>query len=107
MQPGATDARRDAEALYAAKEVASSIGRAVEPAAPAAHHRSRRDSADDVEADDHEPGQREYRAPSWLAMRAHDVDGVVAAYSDRFVYDDRRRLSGDPIEGSAGLRAAV
>ncbi len=28
-------------------------------------------------------------------------------YSDQFVYDDRRRLSGDPIEDRAGLRAAV
>ena len=32
------------------------------------------------------------------AMQAHDVDGIIACYSDRFVYDDRRRLSGDPIE---------
>ncbi len=31
----------------------------------------------------------------------------VAVYSDQFVYDDRRRLSGDPIEDRAELRAAV
>ncbi|MDT5281832.1 MAG: hypothetical protein QOJ20_3027 [Mycobacterium sp.] len=43
----------------------------------------------------------------WLAMRAHDVDGLVAVYSDRFEYDDRRRLSGYPIESSAALRAAA
>jgi hypothetical protein len=43
----------------------------------------------------------------WLAMRLHDVDGLVAVYSDRFEYDDRRRLSGDPIESSAALGAAV
>ena len=28
-------------------------------------------------------------------------------YSDQFVYDDRRRLSGDPIEGAGGLRTAT
>ncbi len=33
-EPGATEARREAEALYAAKEVASSMGRAVESATP-------------------------------------------------------------------------
>jgi hypothetical protein len=43
----------------------------------------------------------------WLAMRAHDVDGLVAVCSDRFEYDDRRRLSGYPIESSAALRAAA
>ncbi len=43
----------------------------------------------------------------WLAIRAHDVDGLVAFYSDRFEYDDRRRLSGDPIESTAAMRAAV
>jgi hypothetical protein len=42
-----------------------------------------------------------------LAMRAHDVDGLVALYSDRFEYDDRRRLSGDPIDSPAALRVAV
>jgi ketosteroid isomerase-like protein len=42
-----------------------------------------------------------------LAMRAHDVDGVVAVYSDRFEYDDRRRLSGGPRDTPAALRAAV
>jgi hypothetical protein len=41
-----------------------------------------------------------------LAMRAHDVDGVVKCYSDRCEYDDQRRLGGDPIEGLADFRAA-
>ena len=40
------------------------------------------------------------------ALQAHDVDSAVAAHSDRILYDDRRRLSGDPIEGLAALRAA-
>ena len=43
----------------------------------------------------------------WLAMRSHDVDGLVAVYSDRFDYDDRRRLSGDPIDSPAALRVAA
>lgn len=41
------------------------------------------------------------------ALRSHDVDGVVAAYADEFVYDDRRRLSGGPIVGRDAMRAAV
>jgi hypothetical protein len=43
----------------------------------------------------------------FLAMRSHDIDGLVAVYSDRFDYDDRRRLSGDPIDSPAALRAAA
>jgi ketosteroid isomerase-like protein len=42
----------------------------------------------------------------WLATQAHDLDGLVQLYSDRFEYDDRRRLSGDAIESRAALRAA-
>ena len=45
---------------------------------------------------------RQYRS----AMRAHDVDGTLECCSDRLVYDDRRRLSGDPIRGRDELRAA-
>ena len=41
------------------------------------------------------------------ALRAHDIDGAVVHFSDAFEYDDRRRLSGDPITGSAELRVAV
>ncbi|MEI6251202.1 MAG: tetratricopeptide repeat protein [Mycobacteriaceae bacterium] len=40
------------------------------------------------------------------AAQARDIDAAVAAYSDQFVYDDRRRLSGDPIVDLAGVRAA-
>jgi ketosteroid isomerase-like protein len=43
----------------------------------------------------------------FLAMRSHDIDGLVAVYSDRFDYDDRRRLSGDPIDSPAALRVAA
>ena len=41
------------------------------------------------------------------ALRARDVDGALSVFSDRFVYDDRRRLSGDPIVGLAAMRAAI
>jgi hypothetical protein len=43
----------------------------------------------------------------WRAMQAHDVDALVALYSDRFEYDDRRRLSSGPRDTPAALRAAV
>ena len=41
------------------------------------------------------------------ALYAGDIDGATAFYSDRVVYDDRRRLSGDPISGSTAVRAAI
>ena len=41
------------------------------------------------------------------AMRARDVHAVVGFYADKFTYDDRRRLSGDPINDRAELRAAA
>ena len=41
------------------------------------------------------------------ALRARNIDAVVGVYSDQLVYDDHRRLSGDPIEGRAGVRAAT
>lgn len=41
------------------------------------------------------------------ALQSHDVDAVVAAYADEFVFDDRRRLSGAPIIGRDAMRAAV
>jgi ketosteroid isomerase-like protein len=43
----------------------------------------------------------------WRAMQAHDVDALVARYSDRFDYDDRRRLSGGPRDTPAALRLAA
>ena len=41
------------------------------------------------------------------ASEQRDIDAVVGAYSDHFTYDDRRRLSGDPVTTRAELRAAV
>ena len=42
----------------------------------------------------------------WRVTRAHDIDGILECCSDRIVYDDRRRISGNPIHDRAGFRAA-
>ena len=49
----------------------------------------------------------ETNAAGWRAMRNHDADALVAIYADRFVYDDRRRLSGGPIDDRDAMRAAA
>ena len=105
---GANGARDDADRLYAAKEVASSIGRAAEPVAPVPPHRP--------------PPRRPRQRRGWRsrtsparsgrsasrAVRAQATSTApLAFYSDQFVYDDRRRLSGDPIRGRDALRAAI
>jgi hypothetical protein len=41
------------------------------------------------------------------ALHARDVDAALAHAADPYVFDDRRRLSGEPIEGRAELRAAL
>ena len=41
-----------------------------------------------------------------LLNQANELDGAIAAHSDRFVYDDRRKLSGHPVEGLAEFRVA-
>ena len=40
------------------------------------------------------------------AMRCHDLDGTLAHWADGSVYQDRRRISGDPIDDRDGLRTA-
>ena len=37
-------------------------------------------------------------------MQAHDVDVAVECHAEAFVYDDRRRLSGDPIRRPSEMR---
>jgi ketosteroid isomerase-like protein len=44
---------------------------------------------------------------AWRAMKRGDVDGLVAAYADQFVYDDRRQMRSDPITDSLSLRRAA
>ncbi|OQZ91701.1 hypothetical protein BST11_07360 [Mycobacterium alsense] len=96
--PGAADARRHAEALYAAKEAQGAIARPVEQDAPkaAGAAQSRLAVANRASA---------LSDRALLAMRAGDIDAVAATYQDRHVYEDRRRLAGDPLTG--GIRAAA
>jgi ketosteroid isomerase-like protein len=42
----------------------------------------------------------------WLAIRTDDVDAFVALYSEKFEYDDQRRLGGNPVRGRVELRLA-
>jgi class 3 adenylate cyclase/ketosteroid isomerase-like protein len=101
---GANDARSDADALYAAKEVASAIGRPHSPAAPAplpspaAAPASRLPVTNEC---------RKLMEEFNGAMRAGDVDGVLRSYADEFVYDDHRRISGAPVHGHDAMRAAI
>ena len=97
---GASDAGRDAEALYALKEATGSIGRTVDHAVTAATGpmESRLAVANRASA---------VMEPAWLAIGAGDVDGVMAVYSDSCVYDDRRRLRFNPIEDRRGMRATL
>ena len=101
---GANDAQHDAEALYEAKGAASSIGRSVEPAAPAASSPAPTTATSRLAMKNR---ASETNASRVRAMRARDVDAIVDCYSDRFVYDDQRRLSGEPIGDGAALRAAA
>ncbi|KAA0112190.1 AAA family ATPase [Mycolicibacterium sp. P1-5] len=102
---GAADARHDAEALYAAKDVVFMVVRPADPSPIAGQP--------DVGA-----GQKESRlavvnrasahGDSLIAaMQRHDVEGTVALWSDSFIFDDRRRLSGYRVDGTAQLRSAV
>ena len=97
---GANAAHSDAEALYAAKEAAISLGRTVEPVVPAAPGADpkmtrlalQNRASESVDA-------------VCLAMQANDLDGTIAAHRSS-VYHDRRRLSFDAIESLAEFRIA-
>src|SRR6185369_11674922 len=104
---GANDARNNAEQLYAAKEVASAMGRVVAPLIP---------TTSQAAPDETGPATSRLAVKNrasgtvdatWRAYRGHNISGAVADVSDRYVYDDRRRLSGDPIQGIAEMRAAA
>ena len=45
--------------------------------------------------------------PSSRQLHSGDIDAAAAVYSDNFVYDDRRRLGGDPIIGTSAVHAAI
>ncbi len=102
---GATLARREAHALYAAKDAVFLAG----PVAARSVSEDRRDvevprraSRLVVANRASAVGDRQIEA-----MQRHDIDGTLAFWGDPFVYNDRRRLSGDPIEGRAALRMGI
>lgn len=101
---GASAARDNAKALYAAKEVTSAITRvnAQDISAPTTSAKTTTSSR----------LRMSNRATETFtavveAMKAWNVDAAAAHFSDRLSYDDRRPLSGDPIENRAGARAAL
>ncbi|MFI5506966.1 ATP-binding protein [Mycobacterium sp. NPDC051804] len=101
---GANSAREDADALYAAKEVTMRVGQVAEPAAsPAAPTEAHAISSTLTLSNRATDAERSVVD----ALHSRDIDAVAAKYSDAFTYDDRRRISGDPIDGLEGLRAAT
>ncbi|MDT5339266.1 MAG: hypothetical protein QOD90_4771, partial [Mycobacterium sp.] len=104
---GADAARRDAEALYAAKEVVTPTGRPVQPAPPMASTPAHTGSAPTSSRLSVTNRASEAFDGVWRAMETGDVDAVVGCLSDRWMYDDRRGLSGGPVEGRAAQRAGI
>lgn len=100
----AADARSAAQALYAAKDAVFMVARTVDVAGSGG-------SPTPESATPPEPAtsNRASRIADLgrQALKSGDPDAVVAFYSDRMVYDDRRRLSGDPIESIADLRSST
>lgn len=100
---GANSARDDAEALYAAKEVTARVGRADELAV------SR--PATDVDTGSRRlavSNQSSEVMPDYIrALQTHDIDGALRHFSQEFVYEDHRRLSGGPIVGLGAIRPTL
>ncbi|OBK72686.1 nuclear transport factor 2 family protein [Mycobacterium sp. 1164985.4] len=111
---GARAARADARALYAAKEASIPVGLVGEPVVAPSEEPART-----------APGHAEERAPATSgrlavdndscrllprfirAIKEHDVESALLWFSEEFVYDDRRRLSGDPVVGVGAMRTAI
>ncbi|WP_422749700.1 AAA family ATPase [Mycobacterium sp. WMMD1722] len=99
---GARRALDEATSLYAAKEVAAAARATAASggAPPDTEHTA--------------PGTRlavvnrvsRLADSAWQAMASRDVAAAVSVHSDRFTYDDRRRVSGEPIDDVAELSAA-
>lgn len=96
---GAADARRDAEALYAAKEAAGSIARTADRAAPEAIPPNSLLAVANRASAISERGLR--------ALRDGDIDSAAAIFAPGCVLEDRRRLSGDPIAERGGVRGGL
>jgi class 3 adenylate cyclase/ketosteroid isomerase-like protein len=87
--------REDAGRLYAAKEVADAIGRTAAPSQPAAST-----PAPPPAATSRLPLINRASATADVfcqAVQDHDVERAVEVFAETFVYEDRRRLSGEPI----------
>lgn len=98
---GANAARSNAEALYTAKDVSARIGRVpVSPVEPAA--KAPVSSRFTITNRATEVGRLVAQA-----LHDRDVDAAISAYSDKFVNDDRRRISGDPIDSLPQARTAI
>lgn len=98
---GARAALDEARSLYAAKEVATAAHVMTDGGA---RPRSERTASGHRLAVTNRVSRLADSA--WAAMAAHDVEAAVSVRSDRFTYDDRRRVSGDPIDDAAELSAA-
>ncbi|MFV9636443.1 AAA family ATPase [Mycobacterium neumannii] len=110
---GADAARCEAQALYTAKEVATSVGHASTPAISPPKEPTRTGLPD---AEKQPPTTSRLAVtnescaylPAFIrATEARDVEGALDWFSEGFVYDDRRRLSGDPVVGIDAMRTAV
>lgn len=102
---GARQARREAEALYAAKDAVFMVGRPAQtvptgnqPRVEAAHRESRLTVANRASA----LAERQI-----AVMQRLDVDGTLDFWAEHFTYNDQRRLSGDPVEGWPALRSGI
>nr|WP_090343975.1 nuclear transport factor 2 family protein [Mycolicibacterium malmesburyense]CRL75206.1 adenylate/guanylate cyclase family protein [Mycolicibacterium malmesburyense] len=108
---GASSAREDARALYTAKEVSIPVGLIDEPDVAPSDEPARvaSASAGDGTASRLAIDNDSCRLlPMFIrATKEHDVESALAWFSEQFVYDDRRRLSGDPVVGLDAMRAAM
>ncbi|MEY2433790.1 MAG: hypothetical protein QOC92_3515, partial [Acidimicrobiaceae bacterium] len=104
---GAKDARDDTHRLYGAKEVATAIGRLTEPNVPVASQPTPIAPAPTTSRLAVTNQSCEFLPALLTAVRSRDVDGTLSAFSDGFVFDDRRRITGDPIVGLTAMRAAI
>ena len=102
---GASEARRDAERLYAAKDAVFMVGRTAEvppsdvaPQAPTAAATSRLVVANRASR---------VAEAGWRGLQAHNPPAVAAIYSKEVFYDDQRAIRGDSIEGALDFHNAA
>lgn len=106
---GASTVRADARALYAAKEVSISVGLVDEPVVAPPKQAGSRTLGHAATAGRLAVDNESCRLlPMFIrATKDHDVETALAWFSEQFVYDDRRRLSGEPVVGLDAMRTAM